>query len=140
MNKIEWKDEYNLEIPAIDRQHRKLFDYLNALRQGIMDHNTVDAINKSLQDLYEYGKEHFSFEEHLMELGDYSVLAEHKVKHQEFNQKIEEYKNKFQQGNELMATDIIVFIKTWLLNHILIEDRKYADYFVKNNFRCSEMD
>jgi hemerythrin len=39
-----------------------------------------------------------------------------------------------------MATDLILFIKNWLLDHILVEDKKYADFFRENSFNCPEMD
>ena len=140
MKKIEWKDEYNLDISMIDRQHQKLFDYLNILRQGILEHNAIDAIKQGIQDLYDYGREHFSFEESLMKKGGFPILLEHIETHKSFNREIKTYQDRFEAGNEIMATDLILFIKNWLLNHILVEDRKYADFFRENSFHCPEMD
>jgi hemerythrin len=44
-------------------------------------------------------------------------------------------KEKLVHGDEIMATDLMIFIKKWLIEHILIEDKKYATFCEDNNIK-----
>ena len=140
MKKIEWKDEYNLGIPAIDRQHQKLFIYIDELRIAVFNDDRKHGTAKALENLLNYGLEHFEFEESLIQKAELSFLDDHRKQHDSYNGTIFSWKTKIERGDDIMATDLIVFVKKWLLEHILVEDKKYADIFKTNKFHCSEME
>ncbi len=131
MIQLEWKDEYNLGVDDIDKQHQKLFDYLRELRDMMRNEDTKGGIAQTLDNLYNYGVEHFTFEEQLMERIGFSALEGHRKLHTMYNQRLDEFRKRF-QSEDMMATELLVFIKEWLLNHILKEDKKYA-LFMKEN-------
>ena len=140
MMKVEWKDEYNIGIASIDRQHQKLFVYLSDIRLALINDDQEEAIQKAIQNLIDYGIEHFSFEEALLKEGNYDLLDEHHELHNSYNEKLIRFKNKLVHNDDPMGTELIIFIKKWLLEHILVEDMKYINSFKLSGFRSSNMD
>lgn len=136
MKTIEWKDEYNLNIDSIDTQHKKLFIYLNELRSGIVKKEREESIRSAIQNLLDYGIEHFAFEEELLKKNSFPDFDEHQAMHNKYNEMLIDYKDKFAHGNEIMATDLILFIKNWLIKHILVEDMKYKTYFDQEGIKA----
>lgn len=58
-----WKKRYELGMPGIDDQHKKLFDLLRDL-QGFLSHGSQDqALGNALKALVEYSRMHFRDEE-----------------------------------------------------------------------------
>lgn len=139
MMNVEWKSEYNLGIPAIDRQHQKLFEYLSDLRNSMLEEAEQDGIKTALQNLIDYGIEHFSYEEAILQQADYPIFNDHQALHEVYNQRLYSFQEKLNNGEDVMATELIIFIKKWLLVHILKEDQAYFDYFKSINFSCPEM-
>ena len=132
MKEIVWKEDYNLNIPSIDTQHRKLFVYLNNLRNSILNHEQETVIKETLSDLINYGFEHFSYEENLLKEINYPDFSDHQKRHDYYNGNLIRLQNKFVHGDAVMATDLILFIKKWLIDHILVEDKKYQIFCLEN--------
>jgi hemerythrin len=80
--------------------------------------------------LDKYIDNHFVNEEKFQEEIDYPDLEEHKKLHEEFKKTIlaieEKHKNKEVSDKDLI--EINLTIKEWLVEHILIEDRKIGEF------------
>ena len=76
----EWSSKIEVGLPAIDAQHRQLFD-LAATFSG--DGDQIRVL-KSLAMLTEYVKVHFREEEEMMAACHYPRLAAHRLLHGEF--------------------------------------------------------
>ena len=65
---IKWTNDLNTEIDVIDKQHRRIVDYINDLESahGKQDRELVRQV---LDDLVDYTMSHFAFEENLQEIG-----------------------------------------------------------------------
>ena len=74
---ITWSDSYIVGIDEIDQQHKYLF--------GLIDESIQCKEEKKLQlcliRLYEYTKEHFKAEEHIMKIIGYSNYEQHQEQH-----------------------------------------------------------
>lgn len=124
MPRIAWTSEYEISIPVIDGQHRRIVDYINDLHDAVEQadsHTTARVIN----DLVDYTYSHFAFEEALMEEAGYDALAIHQGTHRAFCQRLDKLKNDFHQGQEV-ATQLADMLQTWLISHILSDDNSYA--------------
>ena len=77
--RITWKSDFEIGVPAIDEQHKRLFAMLDAL------HRPDDQVklNDLLLSLGRYIEEHFAFEEALMRKHAYPRITEHLVQHHE---------------------------------------------------------
>ncbi|RMD50425.1 MAG: hemerythrin, partial [Ignavibacteria bacterium] len=81
MNKIEWKHYYNIGVPEIDEQHKKLTDMINELIVARNEGKEEEVFGKILKSLVEYTQVHFSSEEKHMKQYNYPGLVEHQHQH-----------------------------------------------------------
>ena len=118
----EWSSKIEVGLPAIDAQHRQLFE-LAATFAGNGEHIRV---LKSLAMLTEYVKVHLREEEEMMAACHYPGLEAHKRLHAEFRRMlIELLENAKQMTLDEIAEQVQFLINGWFYNHILIADFAY---------------
>jgi len=121
---FEWTSDLDTRIPVIDRQHRRIVDYINRLA-GAIDAGSRDDVGEVLEELVDYTMTHFAFEEELMEMVDHPYIETHRRTHKLFADKMESYKARF-QGGEDVAPELNATLRSWLINHIKHDDGDYA--------------
>lgn len=129
MEFIAWRDAYNLGDNLIDAHHRTFFEMARDLVE--MNQTNVQKLDVSevLQFLTEYIAMHFNAEEQLMENIGYTQLAEHKVVHEAFTQRVVELTQQLQQDpSSITLKDLLSVAQKWFLEHILDEDMKIRDW------------
>lgn len=127
VNFIEWNEKYLVNIPEIDEAHHKLFSLVNCLHAShVNESQDKKQILNLFYDFLEYVYSHFTTEEELMEKMNYSGLKEHKQKHEELRVTFEGFMKDL-KSDSLDMDDFLKFTKSWLVNHITIEDQKYVD-------------
>jgi hemerythrin-like metal-binding protein len=91
----------------------------------------IDAVNSTLKELESYAAEHFQTEEILMKQNGYPDYPSHKQEHDEFIEKIEDLKKKFEKQKETYTVPIEtwIFLKNWLNQHIMGTDKQYVPFF-----------
>ena len=125
-NIVNWSDNYALDMPEIDAQHQVLFALINRLWNQIINHADTNEMLKVLDELEQYTISHFAAEETFMRMSNYSKFDEHKLAHTKFVARIVKEKAHVIAGNAL-TLDILHFLKDWLVDHILVTDKAYAD-------------
>lgn len=124
-----WSEKYCTQIPSIDSQHKNLFEIANKLHDAFVERkDDSDIIAKILDELVDYTKYHFSFEEKLMKENRYPHLSEHIEKHRILVTKVSEMVEKYKNKEQIELTDLLVFVIEWLQEHILGEDMEYCPY------------
>lgn len=124
MELVSWKAEYSVGVEEIDSQHRKLIGMIRRLQQSILNDLTSPVVRTTLISLVEYTRVHFRDEEALWTRMHYHKLDEHKQKHRRLVREIMEILKNLKAGKELSAIDLITFLRHWLIDHIVAEDRK----------------
>lgn len=128
-----WSDEFSLDMPEIDAHHRLLIDLINKIWRATIDPRTRPAqVLPIVQALENYTSIHFSAEEAFMQEIGYERLNEHRQAHQSFIARIAQERVRVMQG-ERLSLEIIHYLKDWLLNHILVADKHYADSCKRRN-------
>lgn len=133
---FEWKDRYSLNIGEIDKQHKRLFEigarvYDLAVLSDSYDH--YDEILEMLNELLEYTRYHFSFEENIMKIHKYAGFNQQLREHEFYVNKIKSISSRdIDEDQHQAILDIVDFLSEWISSHILLEDRKYAMYFQEN--------
>lgn len=135
---LTWREEWSLNIEALDRDHRALIDQLadiclrfcpeaSAGRAG-----DASALVNALSDLGEAMRAHFAREETFMQALGYEGIAEHRSEHALL---MAEYTSLLR---ELRAEGVAVFdeatqenVRYWLLVHILGADRDFANAYFR---------
>ena len=127
--RLEWSEQYRLGIPSIDIQHKKWIDLMNKLLalRDVQDkhYEVLDA----LSELSAYTEFHFSYEEKFFNEHGYAESAAHQVKHREFEKKIIKFLSQSATGSPPMVSNLLGEMRTWLIEHICQEDKKYVDFF-----------
>lgn len=118
-----------LGIDTIDNQHRKLVDLINRLHKSMKLRQSRSISAGILDELVEYTVTHFTFEENLMKKLGYSESEDHFQKHKELVSKVNDFRNRFSQGNATLSMDLMDFLKEWLVVHIHVTDRSYVEFF-----------
>ncbi|MBV5266702.1 bacteriohemerythrin [Pinisolibacter aquiterrae] len=123
-----WNASFEIGIPLIDAQHRRLVDLINDLATAITEGGRLPEVGALLQELRDYSAKHFADEEGIM---DTTLLSEgekarHRRAHTGFVKKVEEIARR----DDLLSTDVseqvLEFLITWLVSHILGSDRKIS--------------
>lgn len=123
--RIEWRPDYELGIELIDRQHRRIVDYINTLDELVDKPGTRLGVARVLHDLVDYTESHFGFEEALLAEAGFAGLASHRHTHERFTQRIAALQRRHEAG-ENVAEELLVLLETWLIHHILKEDAAYT--------------
>jgi hemerythrin len=125
---LEWSDKFVTGIALIDTQHRWLVDLTNRLYDEMNAHEPQrDEIGKVLEGLMEYTVNHFITEESLFATHHYPDAAEHASQHNHFTAQIMSLLQRHESG-ETVSSDILSFLKDWLIAHILHADRAYLPF------------
>lgn len=126
MSFIQWDINFFTGLPEVDRQHNKLVALTNRLSEVPAD--TPEALDLAFAELRDYIAEHFSLEERLMEEAgiDAEHFAYHKQAHALFVARVAELWEARNRGEGKSLQEMLDFLKTWILQHILQTDRKMA--------------
>ena len=128
---VEWKDEYSVGIDSIDQQHKKLLSLINQLQTAV-DYSTGEQFEQeALDELVEYTKTHFTYEEGLMRDNDYPEFEPHKLQHEKMVKEVEKVLSEYQQDHDKAMSDAAEYLKDWLVNHINGTDKEYSDYLIE---------
>jgi hemerythrin-like metal-binding protein len=127
---IRWKKSFSTDIVSIDNEHRRLIDMLNDFiggeptKKNIL--NTLDEI--TLETIH-----HFQHEEHVMLNIQYPRYAKHKEKHRLLIADINKYRARIaENGNKSNFSEIVRYLKYWLLRHLVSEDTQLNRYLNKS--------
>jgi len=123
-----WSDAFVLGIDSIDTQHHWLVDAINRLYDEIESRNPDRAVVKEiLEGLMDYTVNHFIVEEDLFNRFGYPEEKAHRARHDEFARHALGLLLKFEKG-ESVSEEMLSFLQSWLIKHILKEDRAYVHF------------
>jgi len=125
----DWSPSYELGINVIDKQHKRIVEYINELRDVL---NTRDRaqIATTIVGIVDYTVSHFAFEESLMSEAGYPMLEPHKKVHEAFIKTVGKYQSAFREGNDI-AGQLMAELQIWLTHHILNDDKDYSSFVKK---------
>jgi len=131
MTYMQWSEAYSVGVDEIDEQHRKLFDMINCFHQ-YMEEKDASGPKQLLVNLFEYALEHFRTEEQYFEKFRYPGAESHKKQHQEFETSVAEFQKAYQARGVFNVPLVSMFLKEWVICHVLISDRNYVGFFREN--------
>ncbi len=120
-----WVPELDTGIAVIDRQHRRIVDYINKLYE-LRSSPDREALGDVIGEMIDYTVSHFVFEESLIESAGYMFAGPHKKVHELFTRRVIEMQTRFDAGEDV-AAELHGMLSRWLFNHIRNEDTGYVD-------------
>ncbi len=129
MASIEWKESYSVGIPELDDQHKVLIRLIKLLEEE----SGTASVNHVLGELEHYVREHFHNEEAMLVAASYAAFGPHHEQHEAFKDWLLSVERVFRSGDGAaaeVAGPVNAYLKTWLINHILVSDMAYKDCLV----------
>ena len=127
---LEWKNEYNVGIDSIDQQHRRLVSLINQLQTAVNYSTGEEFEREALDQLVDYTKTHFTYEEGLMEQNDYPDFESHRAQHKHMIQKVEAVLAEYEKDKDTAMNNALNYLSEWLINHINGTDKEYSSYLI----------
>ncbi len=132
---IKWGPKFQLGVKMIDSQHKKWIEFINKFYSALIKKKDAKELNETLKKLSEYTEYHFSFEEKYMEEFGYKDFDNHHKEHEQFVIQLNQYFDDYISGKIGTIHRIILYLKKWVVKHVLETDRKYVDLFKKHGLR-----
>ncbi len=134
MPKMKWTEAFSVGVQVIDDQHKKWIDIINKYHDSIIDKSDNENLTAQIMDeMMEYSKFHFAFEEAILEKNGYPKIADHRALHNNYIEMLLKKVQEEQNGELMLSRDVMVMLINWLQNHILFEDMKYKSFFKAND-------
>lgn len=127
---FDWNSAYSTGIENIDIQHKKIFAIGKKIEHVIETFDGTDiqdVLQSTYDELIQYTKNHFTFEESLMKKAGFKGYEEHVIKHQQLLDRIHglDITNIENQGSTAFA--FLQLIAEWIYEHIQGDDFVYIN-------------
>ena len=129
-----WQDKYSVKIKKFDDQHRTLIELIAELGENIRHKKEKSYLTKIMSKLMDYTVVHFGEEEFLMNSYDYPDFESHKAEHRKIIEELKSIRQRIQAQGNLVNIQLLQFLQSWLLQHIMVTDLKYSDFFTSKGF------
>ena len=123
---IEWDSSFNTGVVTFDKQHLKLVEIVNRIYQAIKENRTQNELETILNELVDYTVYHFDSEENAFKKFNYKDYEKHRNIHEALKGQVLKFMNDYKSGKTNIGFNLMEFLKSWLLNHIKVEDKKYG--------------
>jgi len=140
---IVWNDGLVTGIDKIDEQHQILINLFNEANTKLTANNNADFLEQITRDLLSYALYHFETEEELMQKYGYSEektgdIERHILQHRSFSAKVVAVHNDIKAGILISREDLLAFLNSWLINHILNTDKQLTAFLLASEKYRSE--
>lgn len=125
--RIDWKDSYDVGSPEMNRQHKRIVNLSNQLLDATLNNQDLDeSIHNALKELVDYTRTHFKEEEDLMGKINFPGTERHIKIHEKLRNQVDDLAVRFDQGDLTVPLELLDLIRSWLIDHIMQEDKKYS--------------
>lgn len=116
------------EIIWQDAQHQILFEILDLIKEPGADREVLCRLK-------EYTENHFSLEEHYMEVLEYPGRAAHAAAHDRFRQEIDGLLGGAIEPDTQFMELVCTFLTEWLTRHVFGVDKELEDFILRSKFK-----
>ena len=124
---LQWNSTLSVGVERFDSEHRKLLEMVNGLHDAMQEGKGKALVNETLTGLITYTATHFTAEETLLAKHGFPGLDHHREEHTKLVAQVFEFQREAAAGRALPAY-VLNFLKDWLVNHIMKEDKSYAPF------------
>ena len=128
---IEWDPSFSVGSARMDSDHQRLIGLLNRVYDAWHDGEGVAELGWLFDELLAYADTHFAAEEMALQSKGYPRLEKQQTDHLRLKASVIDFRNRHLGGAEpaALTEEMTLFLKGWLLEHILGEDTLYKSYF-----------
>ncbi|MBF0426676.1 MAG: bacteriohemerythrin [Magnetococcales bacterium] len=124
-----WSDQLSVNIREMDQQHRRLVDMVNEIYIAVRAGEIERGLKTILPELVNYTVKHFRDEEALFSSHGFPDTQRHKQEHVKLVNRVGEFLKRLEKGGDRAAAlELLGFLKSWLVEHIMGTDSQYGRY------------
>jgi len=140
MQETRWEDRLSVGIELIDNQHKEWINHFNGVVEAVKSDRDARQIARTLDFLVDYTEVHFSTEEGHMAASNYPGLKDHKARHEEFKQTLNNLVQDFEEEGitHLLADSISTLLANWLVKHIETVDMQFGAFVKEKGIVITE--
>lgn len=112
----------------VDKDHRKLLKIYNDLVDLIEYNRSREEFSRILSQMSDYSIMHFKKEEEYMMEFNYPDIDAHKQSHMDYIYRVSMFNVELSRFRTTDPQDVIKFLETWWVKHIMEKDASYEKY------------
>jgi hemerythrin-like metal-binding protein len=128
MRLFKWGKSNAVFVPAIDDEHRAIFQATGELQQALAGGAPLFQVQEILHRLIACLEDHFAHEEKLMRGTRYLSFDWHKQQHDTARKRLRQYVPLIENGDLEAGNALVEFIANWLHDHTTVTDRMMGAY------------
>lgn len=137
VHKLIWKPDFSVKVVELDKQHKKIFEFINQLDEALTTHDrsVVITTRDVLSELGDYANYHFANEEKYFDKFNYEDTEKHIQEHNEYRTRIGLFNDRLRtahlEGDNMttFGLDLFEFLESWWTGHINHSDHNYSKCF-----------
>jgi len=123
---MDWDERLLTGVEKIDAQHREMVELATLIRNAMAGGTLSPEVKTALGRLVTHTARHFADEEALMREIGHPELGPHQVMHRKLLAEVTRLGHDLEKGAAMTALGLHNFLKYWVWDHILVEDKKIA--------------
>lgn len=135
MSLIQWIPALSVGVKELDDQHKKVFEIINKVYDGLSIKSDKKLLPDVFQDLIDYANVHLKREEFYFEKFDYPEKESHVATHNAYREKIKNFQKRWESGESGVIYEITKFLNDWWQNHIYKVDKRYTIFFQEHGLK-----
>jgi hemerythrin len=132
---VDKNDKYRMHSSLINEDQKKIIGTVDKAIDAKQQQESPDELKKVLSRINRNAVRHFTTEESYMKVFKYPGYQYHKEEHQDFSTKALAYRKIIVDSDAETASEILEYLKTWLVKHFQEADKKSTDHFNKNELK-----
>ena len=124
MSLIEWRDEFQVGVPAVDHEHRELIELINRLHDKMLARDSDVTVSDYLGEIYARISAHFALEERMMRDARYDQYAEHKADHEKLLDDIRDIMDDYEDRRRYDEATLAQRLHDWFGGHFKTHDAR----------------
>jgi hemerythrin len=125
---LQWTESLRVGVADVDAQHRTLVELVIELHTAMLEGRGKDLLGSTIDALIDYTVKHFSTEEAYFDAYQYPSATAHRLQHQDFVAKVEDFRKGFEQDRLMLSLEIMDFLSDWLVKHISRSDKAFGPF------------
>lgn len=129
---FQWLPDYAIGVPMMDRHHQTLFEIASRVIHGMTSHDPT-MVTEAMEALVDYTCYHFGEEEALLERYRYPATQQHHDIHRQLIAEVRAARERLLNHDNTDPGEFRGFFEHWIIEHILNEDRRYAQFLKQHS-------
>ena len=129
---VDWDESCSVKVVRFDDDHKQMFSLINKLHTAMLRGKGALAVQETVAQITNHAQGHFAGEEAMMEKTKFPELASHRLEHQEFVKRLEQFQRQIEMGNFVSSVTLADFLDKALMAHTKSTDQKYSQHLNAN--------